>query len=237
MLGAAMARVRADLAGRPGTRSVVLAHAFVTGGAGQRQRARHQRRRCRVRPGVDLRRASTTSRSGHLHGAQRLTEPCATAARRWPTPSPRSTSARPCCWSSSAPRRAPHRRSSRCRRPCTGRSRAAARPARRPAHRRPLAPARATTGCRSRSPTPVRPREPMERLRAPVPAHPGAGLRARGRGAGADRSYAARLRGRTDLEVAADFVEPRARPPPTTPSPRCCADGLRGRPRRPRRAV
>lgn len=34
VLGAAMERVRADLAGRaPGTRSVVLAHAFVTGGA------------------------------------------------------------------------------------------------------------------------------------------------------------------------------------------------------------
>ncbi|KUF16993.1 exonuclease SbcCD subunit D [Streptomyces silvensis] len=34
VLGAAMDRVRADLAGRPdGTRSVVLAHAFVTGGA------------------------------------------------------------------------------------------------------------------------------------------------------------------------------------------------------------
>jgi exonuclease SbcD len=35
VLGAAMDRVRADLAGRPaGTRSVVLAHAFVTGGQG-----------------------------------------------------------------------------------------------------------------------------------------------------------------------------------------------------------
>ncbi|MFE0463651.1 exonuclease SbcCD subunit D [Kitasatospora sp. NPDC058965] len=34
VLGAALAQVRADLAGRPaGTRSVVLAHAFVTGGA------------------------------------------------------------------------------------------------------------------------------------------------------------------------------------------------------------
>jgi exonuclease SbcD len=32
VLGEAMDRVRADLAGRPGTRSVVLAHAFVTGG-------------------------------------------------------------------------------------------------------------------------------------------------------------------------------------------------------------
>ncbi|MBZ5734031.1 exonuclease SbcCD subunit D [Nocardioides sp. TRM66260-LWL] len=33
VLGEAMARVRADLAGRPGVRSVVLAHAFVAGGA------------------------------------------------------------------------------------------------------------------------------------------------------------------------------------------------------------
>lgn len=34
VLGAAMDRVRADLATRPGTRSVVLAHAFVQGGTG-----------------------------------------------------------------------------------------------------------------------------------------------------------------------------------------------------------
>ncbi|MFJ2113842.1 exonuclease SbcCD subunit D, partial [Streptomyces sp. NPDC087850] len=74
VLGAAMARVRADLAGRaPGTRSVVLAHAFVAGG-----RASESERDITVGgvasvpagvfDGVDY------AALGHLHGAQTLTE-------------------------------------------------------------------------------------------------------------------------------------------------------------------
>jgi exonuclease SbcD len=74
VLGAAMDRVRADLATRPpGTRSVVLAHAFVTGG-----QASDSERDITVGgvaavpagifDGVDY------VALGHLHGSQRLTE-------------------------------------------------------------------------------------------------------------------------------------------------------------------
>lgn len=74
VLGAAMDRVRADLAGRPtGTRSVVLAHAFVTGGA-----VSDSERDITVGgvasvpvtvfDGVDY------AALGHLHGCQTLTE-------------------------------------------------------------------------------------------------------------------------------------------------------------------
>ncbi|MGA5266568.1 exonuclease SbcCD subunit D [Streptomyces lydicamycinicus] len=74
VLGAAMERVRADLAGRPaGTRSVVLAHAFVTGGA-----VSDSERDITVGgvasvpaavfDGVDY------AALGHLHGCQTLTE-------------------------------------------------------------------------------------------------------------------------------------------------------------------
>ncbi|TJZ59249.1 exonuclease SbcCD subunit D [Streptomyces piniterrae] len=74
VLGAAMDRVRADLAERPqGTRSVVLAHAFVTGGA-----ASDSERDITVGgvasvpaavfDGVDY------AALGHLHGCQTLTE-------------------------------------------------------------------------------------------------------------------------------------------------------------------
>ncbi|MEU8684294.1 exonuclease SbcCD subunit D [Streptomyces sp. NPDC048611] len=74
VLGAAMDRVRADLVGRPtGTRSVVLAHAFVTGGA-----VSDSERDITVGgvasvpvsvfDGVDY------AALGHLHGCQTLTE-------------------------------------------------------------------------------------------------------------------------------------------------------------------
>ncbi|MDF3299593.1 exonuclease SbcCD subunit D [Streptomyces tropicalis] len=74
VLAAAMDRVRADLAGRPpGTRSVVLAHAFVTGG-----RASDSERDITVGgvaavpagvfDGVDY------AALGHLHGCQTITE-------------------------------------------------------------------------------------------------------------------------------------------------------------------
>ncbi|MCF3142780.1 exonuclease SbcCD subunit D [Streptomyces platensis] len=74
VLGAAMERVRADLAGRPaGTRSVVLAHAFVTGGA-----VSDSERDITV-GGVASVPASVFDgvdyvALGHLHGCQTLTE-------------------------------------------------------------------------------------------------------------------------------------------------------------------
>ena len=53
----------------------------------------------------------------------------------------------------------------------------------------------------------TRPREPMERLRARFPYVLVLVFAPEGETGGADRSYARRLRGRTDLEVAADYVE------------------------------
>ncbi|MBP2340861.1 exonuclease SbcCD subunit D [Saccharothrix coeruleofusca] len=73
VLTEAMRRVRADLAGRPGARSVVLAHAFVTGG----QPCESERTIAvggvqdvpgAVFDGVDY------VALGHLHGAQRIAE-------------------------------------------------------------------------------------------------------------------------------------------------------------------
>ena len=89
VLAAAMDRVRADLFLRPGARSVVLAHAFVGGGVAERQRARHQRRRRRPRAGRRSSTASTTSRWATCTARRRSRRGCATAARRWPTPSAR----------------------------------------------------------------------------------------------------------------------------------------------------
>ncbi|MCC3772762.1 exonuclease SbcCD subunit D [Streptomyces sp. UNOC14_S4] len=74
VLAAAMERVRADLAGRPaGTRSVVLAHAFVTGGASSdSERDISVGGVASVSPevfdGVDY------AALGHLHGCQTVTE-------------------------------------------------------------------------------------------------------------------------------------------------------------------
>ncbi|WP_171170493.1 exonuclease SbcCD subunit D [Streptomyces sp. I05A-00742] len=74
VLGAAMDRVRADLAGRPaGTRSVVLAHAFVAGGApSDSERDITVGGVAAVPPelfhGVDY------TALGHLHGCQTITD-------------------------------------------------------------------------------------------------------------------------------------------------------------------
>lgn len=73
VLGAAMDRVRADLATRPGLRSVVLAHAFVVGGE-----ASESERDIRV-GGVDHAPAGVFDgidyvALGHLHGPQRITD-------------------------------------------------------------------------------------------------------------------------------------------------------------------
>jgi exonuclease SbcD len=72
-LDAAMARVRADLAGRPGARSVVLAHAFVAGGAPSDSERDIAVGGVSVVPaalfdGIDY------TALGHLHGRQTLAE-------------------------------------------------------------------------------------------------------------------------------------------------------------------
>ena len=72
VVAAAMDRVRADLAARPGTRSVVVAHAFVAGGeppataSATSASAGSTRCRAAVFAGVDY------VALGHLHGAQRV---------------------------------------------------------------------------------------------------------------------------------------------------------------------
>ncbi|SDR18114.1 exonuclease SbcCD subunit D [Actinopolyspora saharensis] len=73
VLGEAMNRVRAELAGRPAARSVVLAHAFVTGGeASDSERniavGGVDRVPAAVFDGVDY------AALGHLHGPQRVSE-------------------------------------------------------------------------------------------------------------------------------------------------------------------
>ena len=73
VLGAALARVRADLRGRPGARSVVAAHAFVTGAAPS-----DSERDIRVGGVGAVPRALFDgfgyAALGHLHGPQRLSE-------------------------------------------------------------------------------------------------------------------------------------------------------------------
>ncbi|HET6210453.1 MAG TPA: exonuclease SbcCD subunit D [Jatrophihabitans sp.] len=77
VMAAALRRVRADLAGRPGVRSVLLAHAFVIGGAAS------DSERSIVVGGVDSVGGDTFAgidyvALGHLHGAQRLRAPAGT---------------------------------------------------------------------------------------------------------------------------------------------------------------
>lgn len=73
VLSEAMRRIRADLAERPGTRSLVLAHAFVTGGAAS------DSERKLVQGGIEQVPAAVFDgvdyvALGHLHGPQRLAE-------------------------------------------------------------------------------------------------------------------------------------------------------------------
>lgn len=99
VLTAAMDRVRADLAGRtPGTRSVVLAHAFVAGGEPS------DSERDITVGGVSAVPAGVFSgvdyvALGHLHGSQRLTERVRYSGSPSPTPSRRPPTARRCGWS------------------------------------------------------------------------------------------------------------------------------------------
>ena len=204
VLGAAMARVRADLADRPGARSVVLAHAFVTGGE-----ASDSERDISV-GGVSSVPAATFAgvdytALGHLHGAQRLAD----EVRYSGSPVAYSFSEehhtkgvllvelgdRP-----GAPVSVEHLPT----------------PVVRPLARVAGQLDDLLTGDRWERLTghylhvtltdPVRPREPMERLRARFPHVLVLGFAPEGAEAD-DRSYAARLRGRDDLQVAGDFVE------------------------------
>ncbi|WP_433871431.1 exonuclease SbcCD subunit D [Saccharopolyspora sp. CA-218241] len=73
VLTEAMNRVRADLATRPGARSVVLAHAFVTGGTGSDSERTIAVGGVEQVPGAVFDGVDYAA-LGHLHGAQRLAE-------------------------------------------------------------------------------------------------------------------------------------------------------------------
>jgi exonuclease SbcD len=202
VLGAAMDRVRADLAGRPGTRSVVLAHAFVGGG----EPSESERDICVG--GVDLVPPSVFDgvdyvALGHLHRPQTLTP----RLRYSGSPLPYSFG------------EAGHDKQAWLVDLDAG-GLADVRPVPLPP-RRPL---RVLTGelpdlladpahadaeacfVSARLTDPVRPVDPMRQLQARFPhcVH----LEWTGSAPGADgRSYQELLRGRSDLEVAEQFVD------------------------------
>jgi DNA repair protein SbcD/Mre11 len=203
VLTAAMARVRADLARRCGTRSVVMAHAFVTGGAPS-----DSERDISV-GGVGSVPAATFAGAhyvalGHLHGAQRVAEGI-------------HYSGSPIAYSFSEEH---HRKAVLLVDLPAGGGPAVVEHLPTPVER-PLA---RVTGALDELLTddrwagheghylqvtltdPVRPREPMERLRARFPHVLVLGFAPEGGGEGHLGSYARRLHGRSDLEVAADFV-------------------------------
>ncbi|WP_405735612.1 exonuclease SbcCD subunit D [Streptomyces sp. NBC_01537] len=203
VLAAAMDRVRADLAGRPaGTRSVVLAHAFVTGGA-----ACDSERDitvggvaavpAEVFDGVDY------AALGHLHGCQRITDRV-------------RYSGSPIAYSFSE---ADHRKSMwLVDLGADGAVRAERVDCPVP---RPLARIRGRLDDLLTDPAydrheeawveatltdPARPHEPMARLRKRFPHALALAFEPERTGEDSPASYAQRLRGRTDQQIAEDFV-------------------------------
>jgi exonuclease SbcD len=205
VLDAAMRRVRDDLAGRAGTRSVVLAHAFVSGAEPS-----ESERDISVGgvPSVPLSAFAGVDYAalGHLHGAQRLSD----RVRYSGSPLPFSFSeehhtkqvllvelggrpgAAPSVESVPTPVHRPLAR-------LTGRLDDLVTAERWAAYDDHYLQVTLTD--------PVRPREPMERLRRRFPHVLVLGFAPEGAAADAAASYSARVQGRTDLEVGADFVE------------------------------
>ncbi|OEJ30982.1 exonuclease SbcCD subunit D [Streptomyces subrutilus] len=204
VLGAAMDRIRADLAARaPGTRSVVLAHAFVTGG-----QASDSERDISV-GGVEAVPASVFdgvdyAALGHLHGSQTLSERV-------------RYSGSPLAYSFSE---ADHRKSMwLVELGAQGEIAAAERidtPVPRPLARLrgPLEdlladPAHARhedSWIEATLTDPVRPDDPMARLAARFPHTLSLAFEPEGREEESAASYAQRLKGRSDQEIAEDFV-------------------------------
>ncbi|MFE9630802.1 exonuclease SbcCD subunit D [Streptomyces sp. NPDC006463] len=204
VLGAAMDRIRADLAARaPGTRSVVLAHAFVTGG-----QASDSERDITV-GGVEAVPASVFdgvdyAALGHLHGCQTINERV-------------RYSGSPLAYSFSE---ADHRKSMwlielGAEGEITGAERVDT-----PVPR-PLARLRGTLDDLVADPAhaayedawveatltdPVRPDDPMAKLAARFPHTLSLAFDPEGREEGTGASYAQRLKGRSDQEIAEDFV-------------------------------
>jgi exonuclease SbcD len=204
VLAAAATRVRDDLAARPaGTRSVVLAHAFVTGGEA-----------CESERDISVGGVSGAPLStfdgfdyvalGHLHGRQTLAE----AVRYSGSPLPYSFSEEhhtKGMWLVDLDRTgvaavapvdlAPPRPLARLR----GRIDDLLGEPRWAAYERHYLQVTLTD--------PVRPREPMERLRSRFPHTLVLGFEPEGGDAIDSRSYTERLRGLDDLDVCCSFVE------------------------------
>ena len=204
VLAAATDRVRADLATRPGTRSVVLAHAFVTGGQASDSERDITVGGAAAVPtstfdGVDY------AALGHLHGAQRLTD----RVRYSGSPVAYSFSEEHHTKQvllvelGSAPGAAPRVESvpTPVDRPL---ARISGRLDDLVADDRWAGVAHHFLQVTLTDPT--RPREPMERLRRRFPHVLVLAFAPEGAADDQARSYAARLRGRSDLEVATDFV-------------------------------
>ncbi|MFJ5632028.1 exonuclease SbcCD subunit D [Streptomyces goshikiensis] len=204
VLGAAMDRIRADLATRPpGTRSVVLAHAFVTGG-----QASDSERDITV-GGVEAVPASVFdgvdyAALGHLHGCQTINE----RVRYSGSPLAYSfseTDHRKTMWLIELGARGEIAAADRIDTPVP---RALAR------LRGPLEdllddPALAGHEDRWVEATltdPVRPEDPMARLAARFPHVLSLAFDPEGREEDSGASYAQRLKGRSDQEIAEDFV-------------------------------
>ncbi|MFE2926004.1 exonuclease SbcCD subunit D [Streptomyces goshikiensis] len=204
VLGAAMERIRADLATRPpGTRSVVLAHAFVTGG-----QASDSERDITV-GGVEAVPASVFdgvdyAALGHLHGCQTINE----RVRYSGSPLAYSFSEadhRKTMWLVELGARGEIAGADRIDTPVP---RALAR------LRGPLEdllddPALAGYEDRWVEATltdPVRPEDPMARLAARFPHVLSLAFDPEGREEDSGASYAQRLKGRSDQEIAEDFV-------------------------------
>ncbi|GHD62382.1 exonuclease SbcCD subunit D [Streptomyces goshikiensis] len=204
VLGAAMDRIRADLATRPpGTRSVVLAHAFVTGG-----QASDSERDITV-GGVEAVPASVFdgvdyAALGHLHGCQTISE----RVRYSGSPLAYSFSEadhRKTMWLIELGARGEIAGADRIDTPVP---RALAR------LRGPLEDLLddpALAGCEDRwveatLTDPVRPEDPMARLAARFPHVLSLAFDPEGREEDSGASYAQRLKGRSDQEIAEDFV-------------------------------
>ncbi|MDJ0383580.1 exonuclease SbcCD subunit D [Streptomyces sp. G-G2] len=204
VLGAAMDRVRADLATRaPGTRSVVLAHAFVTGG-----QASDSERDIAV-GGVESVPASVFdgvdyAALGHLHGCQTVNE----RVRYSGSPLAYSFSEvhhRKTMWlvELGAPRERP-----RAERVDTPVPRPLAR-IRGPIEELledPALTAHEEAWVEATVTDPVRPEDPMARLTARFPHTLSLAFEPEGREEDGGPSYAQRLKGRSDQEIAEDFV-------------------------------
>ncbi|MFE9792630.1 exonuclease SbcCD subunit D [Streptomyces goshikiensis] len=204
VLGAAMDRIRADLATRPpGTRSVVLAHAFVTGG-----QASDSERDITV-GGVEAVPASVFdgvdyAALGHLHGCQTINE----RVRYSGSPLAYSFSEadhRKTMWLIELGARGEIAGADRIDTPVP---RALAR-LRGPLEHLLDDPALAGYEDRWVEATltdPVRPEDPMARLAARFPHVLSLAFDPEGREEDSGASYAQRLKGRSDQEIAEDFV-------------------------------